>query len=228
VAVASGLMGSARFTGPRWLPHWNAQLKVKPPPRPSQQGQATPPVLHNGGNHLLGTILFWVMIALAVVIVIVILGWVWRYPFRSLRRPRNAEGLVTSAAEPVTEPEPDAPVLRRGIDQALALLQNERNPGNAVIRAWLGLEESAADAGIVRRSAETPTEFTSRVMSRVLSDDRAITTLLGLYLRARFGARPVTAADVAALQGALHELARTWEPTTVGTDRPTTTAAQRA
>lgn len=218
VVVTSAVEGPVRFTGPRWLPHWNPSLQVKPHPAPSAQTQPAPQVLHQGSSHLLGTILFWVLIAVAIVVVVLVARWLLHYPFRSLRRDRDADAHPTSAdtsAVPSSpESEPDAPVLRRGIDQALDLLDEEREPNDAVVRAWLGLEESAADAGIVRRSAETPTEFTSRVMSRVFADDHAITTLLALYLRSRFGARPVTDADVAAVRAALRELARTWETST--------------
>ena len=215
VVVASAVEGSARFSGPRWVPHWNPSLQVKPHPAPSAQTQPAPQVLHQGSGHLLDTILFWVLIAVAVIVIALVASWLLRYPYRSLRRTRSSGADV--APEPTTgepEPEPDAPVLRRGIDQALHLLEEEREPNDAVVRAWLGLEESAADAGIVRRSAETPTEFTSRVMSQVFADDHAITTLLALYLRSRFGARPVTVADVAAVRAALRELARTWEAST--------------
>ena len=218
VVVTSAIEGSVRFTGPRWVPHWNPSLQVKPHPAPSAPTQPVPQVLHRGSGHLFDTILFWVLIAAAVIVVLLLARLLLRYPFRSLRRPRDADVLaasaVSSSPEPEAEPEPDAPVLRRGIDQALELLDEEREPNDAVVRAWLGLEESAADAGIVRRSAETPTEFTSRVMSRVFADDHAITTLLGLYLRSRFGARPVTNADVATVRAALRELARTWDAST--------------
>ena len=59
----------------------------------------------------------------------------------------------------------------------------------------------------MRRPAETPTEFTSRILGRAFADDRAIRTLLRLYLRTRFGDHPVTADDVAARSG---QRCRTW------------------
>ena len=38
----------------------------------------------------------------------------------------------------------------------------QRDPADAIVRAWLGLQETAEESGIVRHPAETPTEFTSR------------------------------------------------------------------
>lgn len=211
VVVASAIQGPVRFSGPRWLPHWNPSLQVKPHPTPSLHTQPTPQVLRQGSGHLLDTILFWVLIAIAIIIAALVVRWLLRLPYRSLRRARSGEASVAPEPTTIAEPEPDAPVLRRGVEAALYLLQEEREPTDAVVRAWLGLEESAADAGIVRRSSETPTEFTSRVMSQVFADDRAIATLLSLYLRARFGARPVNATDVAAVRGALRDLAQSWD-----------------
>jgi hypothetical protein len=97
-----------------------------------------------------------------------------------------------------------------GIELALQVLDEQREPADAVVRAWLGLEETAEQSGLVRRPAETPTEFTSRILSGAFADDRAIGTLLRLYLRARFGDHPVTSGDVAAVRKALQELVRTW------------------
>ena len=102
------------------------------------------------------------------------------------------------------------PALRTGIELALQVLDEQREPADAIVRAWLGLQETAEESGIVRQPAETPTEFTSRILSRAFADDRAIRTLLRLYLRTRFGDHPVTAEDVAAVRAALQELVRTW------------------
>lgn len=103
------------------------------------------------------------------------------------------------------------PVARRGVEYALSRLVVERDPVDAVMKAWLGLQQTAEDSGIVRGPAETPTEFTTRILSRVFADDRAIQTLLELYQQARFGARPVTTADVARAQAALQGLADSWD-----------------
>lgn len=109
-------------------------------------------------------------------------------------------------AEPVAEPE----TLLTGIGLALQALDEQREPADAVVRAWLGLQETAEESGIVRRPSETPTEFTSRILSGAFADDRALRTLLRLYLRTRFGDHPVTAEDVAEVRDALQQLVSTW------------------
>jgi hypothetical protein len=132
------------------------------------------------------------------------------------------------ARPPVSDPEdvlgaaspaPVAPpVVRRGIARALEVLADDREPGDAVVRAWLGLEQTAADAGVQRRAAETPTEFTVRLLGRVAADRAAVRTLLELYLRARFAGRASEATDVQRARAALAELARSW--TGAGADPP--------
>jgi hypothetical protein len=108
------------------------------------------------------------------------------------------------------QPEPDPPALRTGIELALQVLDEQRDPTDAIVRAWLGLQEAAEESGIVRQPAETPTEFTSRIVNRASADDRAVRTLLRLYLRTRFGDHPVTSDDVTVARVALQELVRTW------------------
>ena len=125
------------------------------------------------------------------------------------RRVRLRVGAVLDAG---LEPEAaDAPTVLRGIAAALGALDEDREPGDAVVRAWLGLQQAAEDAGLTRSPAETPTEFTGRVLSRTGTDRAALRTLLGLYLRARFGDDVIAAADAVAAREALQALAASWE-----------------
>ena len=160
----------------------------------------------------LGRIVLWVAIGMAAVVAVLLWRWFARRRLGSTFGLREVEALAAPSTDSVSEPEPEpeAPVLRSGIEQALRLLNEEREPADAVIRAWLGLQRTAAESGIVRRAAETPTEFTTRITSRVFVDDRAIKTLLALYLRTRFGDHRVTAAEVAKVRIALQGLARSW------------------
>lgn len=111
------------------------------------------------------------------------------------------------------EPEPEPEKLLTGIELALAALDEGHEPADAVVRAWLGLQETAEESGIVRRPSETPTEFTSRILSGAFADDRAVRTLLRLYLRTRFGDHPVTARDVTEVREALAQLVSSWQST---------------
>ena len=90
-------------------------------------------------------------------------------------------------------------------------------PGDAVIAAWLRLEEAAEHEGAGRMPHETATEFTTSLLSRYTTSEPALDELRVLYQRARFG-RPgeVTEADVRAAAGALdrilHALANSATP----------------
>jgi hypothetical protein len=167
---------------------------------------------HSAGSFPLWTVL-WIIIAIAAVGVALLL---WRWwagrPSRAATSRHSVVVDVTSQipVEQEPEPEPDTPALRTGIELALQLLDEQREPADAIVRAWLGLQETAEESGIVRRPAETPTEFTTRILSRAFTDDHAIRTLLRLYLRTRFGDHPVTGDDLRAVRAALEELVRTW------------------
>jgi hypothetical protein len=219
VVVAAGVEGAAHFSGPRWVPDFHAGPVVASPPSRPQATFATPPPASNSKVHVpLGTILFWTAIALAVVLVVLLVVWLRRQaPRRRAPHPAEVEAPPAVAAgvgQPV-EPEPDVPVIRSGLEEALIELERDVEPGDAVVRAWLGLQQSAEQSGVARGRSETPTEFTSRILGRVFANDsagnEAIATLLRLYLRTRFGDHPVTDADVALVRRALQELVRTWD-----------------
>ncbi|WP_454043908.1 DUF4129 domain-containing protein [Cellulosimicrobium sp. Marseille-Q8652] len=80
-------------------------------------------------------------------------------------------------------------------------------PRDAVIAAWVSLEDAAALAGAHRDPAQTPTEFTVAVLDRTPADPGAVATLRGLYHRARFRGADIDAGDVRAARAALRRLA---------------------
>jgi hypothetical protein len=136
---------------------------------------------------------------------------------RLRRRPRTPPlegGAAVEAAETV-----DAPAVRRGIRAAIAVLAEEREPGDAVVQAWLGVQQTAEESGLARSAAETPTEFAVRVLARSSADERAVRTLLALYLRARFDDAPVTPADAAAAREALTAIGDSWRAEPAGATR---------
>jgi hypothetical protein len=219
LVVAASMAGTPRFPGPRWLPS-GSPGETQPehldrpalPPLPRQRQR---PPDASGADDLVKVIL-WIVLGLCLLLVLV-----WLVPHvrrwlagRELRRTSLLDGAEElhdeGAPVPQPEPEPDLPVMQRGIERALARLGQEHEPHDAVLRAWLGLEETAVESGIVRSPAETPTEFTARILRRVFADDRAIKTLLELYLRVRFGERPVTEPDVVRARAALESLVETW------------------
>ncbi len=214
VVAAAGITGTTRFAGPRWLPHWKLSRPAQEPRTPPSLPSTLPPrtsVPKSTGSFALGTVVLWIVVAIAVV-GIAILIWRWWAGRQSRAATSRHSVAVAAISEVLTElePEPNMPALRTGIGLALQVLDEQRDPADAIVRAWLGLQETAEESGIVRQPAETPTEFTSRILSRAFADDRAIRTLLRLYLRTRFGDHPVTTEDVAAVREALQELVRTW------------------
>lgn len=97
--------------------------------------------------------------------------------------------------------------LRSGVDEAVERLDAPAAPADAIVAAWVALEEAAARSGFPRDPAHTPTEFTLEVLDRARADHAAARTLLGLYLRARFSDEPLGPDDVVAARRALDVIA---------------------
>lgn len=214
VLAGVALQGPARFTGIRWVPQFTLP-RGAPPPNLLGPSNASQPPLPVGARRL-GTLdlspLLWVALAVAIAVaVLLVLRWLARRP------PRTAPVLsdvplshTVEQPQQQPEPEPDAPTMRRGFAHALEILDEERQPHDAIVKAWLGLQEAAEESGIQRRGAETPTEFTLRIIGRVPTDRAAITTLLNCYLRVRFGDHPATSTDVETAREAFRSLAASW------------------
>lgn len=214
VVAAAAVTGTTRFGGARWVPHWSIASHLSAPNRPPPSSSTRPPRItapHGAFAFPLGMTLVWLFVGV-VVIGVAFLLWRWwaGRPARPVTDWHSALVGETREIAVEPEPEPDTLELRSGIELALRVLDEQREPADAIVRAWVGLEETAQESGIERRPAETPTEFTSRILSRAFADDWAIRTLLRLYLRTRFGDHPVTTDDVVAVRVALQGLVRTW------------------
>lgn len=210
VVAAAGLTGTTHFGGARWVPHWSPGHGATPQTAPSAKlpkAPKTAPV--HVSVRFPFELLAWIGAGIVLLGVAIVLWRLWRN--RPAPRARDVHSAAAERAREVEpEPEPEPEALRSGIELALQQLDEQHEPADAVVRAWLGLQETAEESGILRQPAETPTEFTSRILRSALTDDRAIRTLLRLYLRTRFGDHPVTRDDVAAVREALQELVATW------------------
>jgi hypothetical protein len=187
-----GLFEGAQEYQPRALPS-------APPPTPD-----APPPLQGSGVGDLVVPLLWAALVLAV---LAALFWLWRV------LPRPAVKAQTSAVPGgvVTGPgNPDAPAVREGVREAQRLLDAVVDPTDAVLAAWVALEDAAARSGVPRRPADTPTELTSRVLAATEADEGAVTTLLGLYHRARFSVGGVGPEAVTEARRCLDLLAASW------------------
>lgn len=154
----------------------------------------------------------WLLAVLVVIVLAAVAFGLYRLWLRFRRSdvferetaPLGGVAMTLAAAEP------DLPVLRRGVDAALDLLAQHERPTDAIVAAWLALEESAADSGVPRAPAATPTEFTVDVLRRTTADPASTNGLLRLYHRARFSAAGAVPADVEEARAHLAAIARTW------------------
>lgn len=218
VAIGAGLQGRFVFGGPRWIPGAPAlpAAQQSQPPQPTTAPTALPH--HSTANP--AVVFSWlpIVIVLALLLMAVILLLI-RYWLRHRRIPVGRFLSVEPALDdsPIdTETAADLPVLHRGLVRAADVLDTDREPRDAIVRAWIGLQEAAEDSGLRRRPAETPTEFTSRVFESVDADRAAAAALLGVYLRVRFRRAPATEADVAVARESIRRLRETWPVRTQG------------
>jgi hypothetical protein len=210
--VAVLLGGTPSFTGPRWVPGANPVPPLKLPSLgPIRTNQPQPP----GAASPIAPLVIAVLLALGAAAV---LWFVLRAVLRG-RALRRTLPPLGSTAEPTPPPlpadatvddEPDAPIVHRGLRLALEALDEGREPADAVVKAWLGLQSAAEESGVERRPAETPTEFTSRVITRVKADAAAAAQLVDVYQAVRFGGHPITPADVRAARLAVERLLSSW------------------
>ena len=185
-----------------------------PPERPDAAQGMSPNMdsaMDWGWIEVLGLVLFGVLAALA-------LWWLWRWLRRRDPARRAPLREVRTTAGEVAEP--DLPVLRRGVSAARRFLAQIPRASDAVIAAWLALEEAATESGVRRAPSQTPTEFTVAVLQRTPADPEATTELLALYHRARFSTGPIGADDVALASRCLARLAASWD-VPAATDAPT-------
>ncbi|MFJ4996643.1 DUF4129 domain-containing protein [Microbacterium sp. NPDC088619] len=148
------------------------------------------------------------IIALMVVIVRAVLR-AWRE--RPLRR-RDASLVASEVDQLASTPSADIAVgvMQRGIAGALQTIDERVTASDAIIAAWIGLEESAADAGVRRAASETPGEFAVRIITLRpgVADEAA--ALLRLYESVRFGTRVADEGDRASARQALRRIEGVW------------------
>ena len=217
VLIVLGVLtaGPVQVEGPRWSPPAVTPTPIELPG--ASPGSRLPQTVE--ADPLLTRIIGIVLAVLAAIAIAALITAVVVYIVRRIRERRrllrrgsvNGEvggGIVSSSDGAVP-----APVMRRGIARALQILDEQREPSDAVVEAWLGLEETAADAGAGRDPAETPAEYTARIVQRFDTDNTAAQALLRLYQDVRFGGRAADAASVAAARDCLLRLQSSWHET---------------
>jgi hypothetical protein len=210
--VAVGLQAPAVSVGLRWVPGPRSRtLDLKPldlswDMKMAGDGQ--------GDDRWLSRLL-WVLAALATAALLFALV---RWLLRLTRRP--ATTVARTGADGQAPTEAEARILRSGLAAAIEILSSERDLGNAVVQAWQGLQDAAAEAGLTRRPAETASEFTARILYRSRGSAAPIAVLLSLYQRVRFGEHTPSAAEITAARESLAVLVELWQ-TDLSERRPT-------
>ena len=204
LVVAVGLQAPARSVGLRWKPAPSAHRSLPAIEVPKPGPRELPPLAEPDFG-LLGR-LGWILAALvAAWILYRAARWILR-----ITRPSPTITVAGAGADSGVPREPDAQVLQTGLAAALQVLTYHRDPGNAVVRAWQGLEDAAAAAGLDRRPAETASEFTARILYRSRDSAAPIDVLLSLYQRVRFGDHSPDAGEIDAARDSLATLVELW------------------
>ncbi len=209
LAVVGAAVGGPWRLQPRsWLGSSTDTNTLAPPlPPPEPGGRFTPPPT----SEVDPLDLSWlvpVTALLAAIAVVALLWWLFRRYQQTARKRLSERDVGGNLVLPTT---PEVPILRQGVAVAQRSLDEIGDPNNAVVAAWLALEDAAASSGVPRRPAETPTEFTVDVLNSTRANEAATRELLSLYHRARFSAAGVSRTDVNAASRCLAVLARDWE-----------------
>ena len=151
----------------------------------------------------------WVTWALVALFALAILVGIARW-LHQLTRRVPAISVARTGVDSHLPREAEARILQSGFAAAIEILISERNPGNALVQAWQGLQDAAATAGLHRRCAETASEFTARILNRSRRSAQPISVLLSLYQRMRFGEHTPNVSEIAAVRDSLAVLVEIW------------------
>ncbi len=215
LALIALVLVAAALAGP-WDPQTRETAPVPPAPPPESLPAVPPP------DPLLETIremdvepwdLTWLGLTLLTLVLagvgFLLLRWWRNRPVPLEDGGPDEEGPDPGDVVGAVGLQPDLPTLLAGLGDADARLRAARSAQDAVIAAWVALEEAAARCGVPRDPAATPTEFTVEVLDHTPADRAATRRLLGLYLRARFGQEHLAPDDVAVATAAVRTLVDT-------------------
>jgi hypothetical protein len=205
---------TAATTAPPWAwntPHWLHTLTQTSPETPTTLPTTTPTPVETPPPAPIDTDgigIDDVLLTLTGVLLLVLLALLARAVLTSARHGTQAATPTTAPPGTTAPATPDDTLthLRTAIHHAQDHLAPRTPPRDAVVAAWVALEDAAALAGARRDPAQTPTEFTVAVLGRTAADPGAVTTLRRLYQHARFSRSDVTARDVETARGALVRL----------------------
>lgn len=146
----------------------------------------------------LGDLIAWAVVLLAVAAAAAVVRLAWRHRWRRPEAPPVVDFEVLPAQRV-------ARALSEDLDAQLDAVAGG-TPRNGIVRCWLRLEQSVAEAGLPPQPFETAAEFTVRVLHRLDLDPRAIGELAGLYREARFSDHELGEDARTAARSALEQL----------------------
>lgn len=125
----------------------------------------------------------------------------------TLVRPRKLRPDRTRGLNRPNEPEPEDPeeALQSMLSEQLSALR-AGTPRNAIVAAWVQLEDFAIGHGLPRDPADTPAEFVARALAAYDLDSRAIQRLADLYREARFSTHELSERHRDEARDCLHQL----------------------
>lgn len=203
LVIAVGLQAPAVSVGIRWTAGPRSRTLQGIPPELSsdmERASSGPP------DSSWPSWLIWGLAALAAAVMLfAIVRWLLR-----ITRRRPATTVARTGADTGVPTEAEARILQSGLVAAIEILATERDPGNAVVQAWQGLQDAAATAGLHRRPAETTSEFTARILYRSRGSAAPIAVMLSLYQQVRFGEHVPAADEITAARNSLAVLVELW------------------
>jgi hypothetical protein len=179
---------------------------VAPQTTPSSSSDTSLQPIAYGAGVLIVLVAIMMMFGLSVFLFTLTTVRLWRRRGRRVRVP----ALLVDG-----EFEASGSWLARATNRALSEMDRRVGgpPSDAVIAAWVRLEEDAAASGTERAPHQTPSEFTTKVLANHTTDAAALKELRALYHRARFGPPGgVTEEDVAKARRALERIALEMAP----------------
>ncbi|PFG31353.1 DUF4129 domain-containing protein [Paramicrobacterium agarici] len=216
IVLITAVQGPVLFGKPRLeLIVPRVESTITSSPERSAPDTDIPPNPDPGSNGLLNPLSILIALGALVAAALVTVAFLIARAARRRKRLEPAHaGVSALPVQPTDHPQPEsvdiAPELARGIERALGVLDTHADPQNAVIEAWLGLQQSAEDSGFHLRPSETPAEFTVRVLARDQSIAADLRTLLDLYQDVRFGDRRATASDIGTARTSLLAIQKAW------------------
>ncbi|WP_277210348.1 DUF4129 domain-containing protein [Isoptericola croceus] len=194
------------------LPAPLLEIALGRPPEPAETPSPPPAPASEPAPRETDDTLLTILLLLALVAALLLLWTAGRKVLAALRDthadPPEPDTLDTGA-ELTTAAAPTVPLpeLADAVTRALAHLDGAASPGDAVVAAWVALEDAAAEHGTTRHPAQTPTEFTQDVLDATPAPPAHVATLRALYQRARFTTHPTGDDDVATARDALTRIA---------------------